>query len=140
MNSAYHRIFDAPVMLAMVGGAVTSTLHETPTMIALIGGGAVVVAQVVIAIGAARNARLARDEARLAREAVVAAAKLAAERDVKIAEISHAVDGQLTGARQEIASLRGELARVYPGNVRVQQQADNATRDAKMQAESVAKP
>lgn len=126
-----------PSALAVVGVAVTGTVAATARLpldaqaieIALIGGGAIVVAQIVIAIAAARQARLAR-------EAASEAAQQAKVSGIKLDRIGVNVDGRLTAATREIASLRGELSRIYPANLKVQQQAEDAKTDADAQAES----
>jgi hypothetical protein len=126
-----------PSALAVVGVAVAGTVAATARApvdvqtieVALIGGGAIVVAQIVIALAAGRQARLAREEARAAREASTKTA-------VKIDTIGRAVDGWRTAALREIEFLREELARDHPTNLRAQQQAEDAKSNADLQAEA----
>lgn len=133
-----------PSALTIVGGAVIGTVAVTARLpvdaqaieIALIGGGAIVVAQIVIAISASLNARAAREAARGAAVAATSAAAKASEAGAKIDTIGRAVDGWRTAALREIEFLREELARTNPNSLRTQQQAEDAKRNADLQVEA----
>ena len=123
-------------VVGMVAVMAKAPLDTQSFEIALIGGGAIVVAQFVIAISAGRQAKLAREAVLVAANSATNAALKAEQSGVKLDRISVSVDGRLTAATREIESLRGELARIYPADLRVQQQAENAKTDADIQAEA----
>jgi hypothetical protein len=137
-------LYLVPSALAIVGGTVVGTVAATARLpldaqaveIALIGGGAIVVAQIVIAISASLNARAAREAASSAAVAATSAAAKASEAGAKIDTIGRAVDGWRTAALREIEFLRDELARNNPTNLRTQQQAEDAKTNADIQAEA----
>jgi len=136
-------LYQIPSALVVFGGAVVATVAATTRVpvdaqaieIALIGGGAIVVAQIVIAFSAARNAKYAREAARDAALAAGNAASKAERTGEKIDTIKASVDGWRTALR-EIEFLREELARGNPNSLRTQQQAEDAKKNADLQAEA----
>jgi hypothetical protein len=133
-----HQVPSAIAVVALSVGATTALLSDSHTAIwvAVIGALALVGVQIVIAISASRNAKWAREAAKDAAMAATNAAAKAEQTGAKVETIKNTVDGWRTAALREIEYLREAQALAHPDSLRAQQQAEDAKKNADLQAEA----